>query len=1343
MSDQQDGPHTGVPFTYFCSLVREIASIAPTTPRTRRAQRSRVSSGQERTALNVFKKWVENLRLRFSPLLHGTTAICFKFLFPEEDWRRRYDIQEKTMAKLLQECYGINEALFDSLSLEESSGCLGEELKVVLNQRTSEEGQNAISPLTISDVSELLDQLAASSPYSDDSIRHKKFPQEYKRGDLMRKLFRTLSPHDASVLTQIILKDLKPLLYPLNEFHYTTALTTFDSASVKMLTLQQAMKAWDDSNHLLRFYGFCCCIDKAGAFAENPTKSLKDVRPSIGSMIAVPKSQKGTSYQQSLDYFYKSKLVWGETKYDGERVQGHVQIGENNRLEITLFSKSKRDSTSDRCAVHNIIFSALGLDKPGRPRRGGKRQVKRNIIFDAEMVAFKNTKIEDFWRIKSLVANTSKGSRRRWRSHKKSDAYTIMNCDESGFSLGLVFFDVMYLDDNSLCWMPYSERRSILESLIQVTPGKAILSSRYPIDMTSPSHAEKELERIFQNHIDQHEEGLVLKAEQSRYNDWNIPWVKLKKDYMPDAKDHIKMVIFAASWEKSRGRSLRVAPSTYTTFYIGGLAPGSSLNNPKPFFHIYFSVSYGLTREDLEELNFLIRNSDTVPFTKSTLAKDNLPYQHSSFPGLNPAPTILLRTPLLAEMFGAGFTKEHNSAHYQPRFPRITKVYRPSERSWREGLTLEALHKIACKSVGREEAESGVNSQDLEVERVVSDMWAQDKKKKPVHAASLSANSPEMDIVSAPCVTPRPSSPIRKRKTREGRATVPIPEAYAEWFDDSDSDRHQDISPEGSRKRPRREDTSFTTEFESTIEEPEPVTPVLQPLTVTTNIPAPGLISPVSLEKPRMSSKKQKMCVEQSPSLCKQTSKSFKTVKKKKALYWFAPTDTMCEVFKSWKEETDKEERRHTLNALLHDCGGKQGIIVIDECDSKTKQVITQKLNAEIVNDIINLLMFSLLRSSSVSLARRFSTSTVRPDRAVVYAIPGPPTEVLRVLTYPDLPPPPPNTLNIKFLLAPINPADINVVEGVYPTKPSKLDALVFDDERGTLNVGGNEGLAKVTALGQTDASHGLKVGDWVIMTRQQAGTWATHRNVEFEDVAKVPGAEALTETQAATLTVNPPTAYNMLNDFVDLKPGDWVIQNGANSAVGQAVIQIAKSRGLKTINLIRDRPDLDQLVSKLQSLGADHVLTYDQLADKSVREKIKAWTGGKPIRLGLNCVGGKDTTSMARFLGNDAHLVSYGAMARQPLSLPVSLFIFKNLTCHGFWQSRWYLQRSLAEREGLMQKLVDLMKEKKLDTPEHEIVQISARDTDEEATVKIRKTLEAMSEGRYGKKVLLKIESE
>lgn len=56
-----------------------------------------------------------------------------------------------------------------------------------------------------------------------------------------------------------------------------------------------------------------------------------------------------------------------------------------------------------------------------------------------------------------------------------------------------------------------------------------------------------------------------------------------------------------------------------------------------------------------------------------------------------------------------------------------------------------------------------------------------------------------------------------------------------------------------------------------------------------------------------------------------------------------------------------------------------------------------------------------------------------------------------------------------------------------------------------------------------------------------------------------------------------------MLLDFVNLKPGDVVIQNGANSAVGQAVMQIAKTMNVKTVNVVRDREDIDQLKQRLE----------------------------------------------------------------------------------------------------------------------------------------------------------------
>ncbi len=81
-----------------------------------------------------------------------------------------------------------------------------------------------------------------------------------------------------------------------------------------------------------------------------------------------------------------------------------------------------------------------------------------------------------------------------------------------------------------------------------------------------------------------------------------------------------------------------------------------------------------------------------------------------------------------------------------------------------------------------------------------------------------------------------------------------------------------------------------------------------------------------------------------------------------------------------------------------------------------------------------------------------------------------------------------------------------------------------------------------------------------------------------------------------------------------------------------------------------------------------------------------------------LNCVSGRDTTAMTRYLGEHAHIISYGAMSKQPFSLPTSSFIFKNLTAHGFWQSRWYQRHSRQERENLMKTLTDLKVRKLID---------------------------------------------
>ena len=109
-----------------------------------------------------------------------------------------------------------------------------------------------------------------------------------------------------------------------------------------------------------------------------------------------------------------------------------------------------------------------------------------------------------------------------------------------------------------LVFQTYAARRRILETCVKSIPTKAMLSNRCQIDMSGPDpHAA--LQSILAEHLASHLEGLVLKAEESEYNEFRLPWVKLKKDYIPGFGDCVDLIIVAAGWDRDRARDLRGA----------------------------------------------------------------------------------------------------------------------------------------------------------------------------------------------------------------------------------------------------------------------------------------------------------------------------------------------------------------------------------------------------------------------------------------------------------------------------------------------------------------------------------------------------------------------------------------------------------------------------------------------------------------------------------------------------------------------------------------------------------------------------------------------------------------
>ncbi|KAI4593659.1 mitochondrial 2-enoyl thioester reductase [Pestalotiopsis sp. 9143b] len=349
--------------------------------------------------------------------------------------------------------------------------------------------------------------------------------------------------------------------------------------------------------------------------------------------------------------------------------------------------------------------------------------------------------------------------------------------------------------------------------------------------------------------------------------------------------------------------------------------------------------------------------------------------------------------------------------------------------------------------------------------------------------------------------------------------------------------------------------------------------------------------------------------------------------------------------------------------------------------------------------------------------------------KSLVFSKFGEPNDVLRLHTHSISPSLPSSSLLLRALAAPINPADVNTIQGTYGVKP-KFSPLIGTSEPSVIP--GNEGVFEVVS----GASGDISKGDWVIPAKTGFGTWRTHVEAEAGSVLKVE-REGLTPTQAGTVAVNPCSAYRMLRDFADpaLREGDWFIQNGANSGVGRAAVQLGRLWGYRSINVVRarDTPEAtEDLRRELQALGADHVLTEEEFQGREFRDQVAEWTRGgrEGIRLGLNCVGGKSAQAMAKSLGSGASLVTYGGMSRQPVALPTGLLIFKDIRFVGFWLSRW-ADRNTADKSRTVNEILGLVRDGKFrDTP---VVDVPWSWETEEASLKeaVQGTLEGFRKGK------------
>ncbi|MCI0159291.1 zinc-binding dehydrogenase [Leifsonia shinshuensis] len=283
--------------------------------------------------------------------------------------------------------------------------------------------------------------------------------------------------------------------------------------------------------------------------------------------------------------------------------------------------------------------------------------------------------------------------------------------------------------------------------------------------------------------------------------------------------------------------------------------------------------------------------------------------------------------------------------------------------------------------------------------------------------------------------------------------------------------------------------------------------------------------------------------------------------------------------------------------------------------------------------------------------------------RAIVQDEFGDPARVLKVEERP-LPEPGVKQVRVRTVLSPIHNHDLWTIRGTYGFKPALPAAT------------GTEAVGIVDAVGE--GVEGLAVGQRVV-TGGTFGVWAEAFIAPAGALIPVP--DGLSDEVASQLVAMPFSALSLL-DFLEVKPGEVVLQNAANGAVGRLLAQFALERGEKVIGLVRRRRDAD-------ALAAQGIPNLVATSDDDWRDRVRALADGAPIAVAVDSVGGESSGDLLSLLAENGTLVSFGAMGSDGMQMSSGDLIFKQATVKGFWGSKVSAAMAPAKRGELFGELI------------------------------------------------------
>ena len=635
----------------------------------------------------VTEYWFKSHRRAINELdIDGSVALISTFL-PERRTDRVYGIQAKRLCRILGRCLNLSAARAKNLQAYEQPG-FGDLAKCVERVLKSG-GPPAHPPVSLLEADDMLQILPGLSPFSGLVVARLPPGSSESRDSLLGNIFKRLQPQEAKWLVRLILKEFSPVR--VNE---TLVLKSFHFLLPDLLQFQNDFRA---AIELLK-----------GSLKEYPDSpdprserlhrlsARGALKPVVGVKVGRPDFWKARSIDHCINMLDKQKWVL-ERKYDGEYCEIHIDLSKSPKVEecITIFSKSGKDSTTDRIAIHKTLVDCLRLGQPDC-------KIKRKAILLGELVAYSNAerRVLPFEEIRKHVQRSGKSLGTDRDSQAKPHEH-----------LAIVFFDLLLLDDEITMNNPIEKRRMWLREIYKKIGGRAWSAEWKVVDFSDAKSARKRLTEQFAASIAERCEGLILKpcslqsyfAFVSDVDGGCQHNIKLKKDYISDLGDEADFAVVGGTYNAQQAQKTGIDGLKWTDFHLGCLLNKADVLrfDARPRFKIV-----GTIQQDQCIPKPILQAANAIGnFTAKSYKREEPPTTFD----LEHDPSLQIQyvfeTPLVLEVLGSGFEKPCNSTFLMLRHPRVKKLH--EDRTWKDCISMQELQEqaYAARSAGASESQ--------------------------------------------------------------------------------------------------------------------------------------------------------------------------------------------------------------------------------------------------------------------------------------------------------------------------------------------------------------------------------------------------------------------------------------------------------------------------------------------------------------------------------------------------------------------------------------------------------------------------------------------------------------